>query len=476
MSDEVAYLGDQGEHITELQQRLSETGYQVEVTGNFDLQTQEALNSFAVSQSMPRDRNTDAIIALQSATGALEHNVWQNQLAPQPPMEYGHTRPVGSDYAGEEQPGNKVWTRETDVLKQTYYPSDATASDEYGMNVQGGRVTIPGEVDAEGNPVYLDTTDITHGTGLAGTKDERMIYTMGEDGEMRLGGVVAEEGDRGLRFHHSSLAAGQEVAGAGEMKVREGTVESVSDRSGHYTPDLGMTQQVEQRLSAGGVDTSRVTFELGNYDENKTQSKPDTLVTAAELGAYDEASTIAQLQRECLAKVDGLGRAKWSNAWSMMDVTNPAKKEQERTLLYNELWAGIEAKGEQGLYKEARRMLEERHDQKRQLLAEIANSWGWREDPLERYDYRWYDGKNWTSRVARNEQEYWDEESAAIFDEDSAVRGDMEAQKDAAARAEAERVRLEQERLLQEQRRKQAAAGLDSRGYAQDSQAFRGGD
>jgi hypothetical protein len=95
---------------------------------------------------------------------------------------------------------------------------------------------------------------------------------------------------------------------------------------------------------------------------------------------------------------------------------------------------------ERALYGEARRMLEERHDQKRALLAEIAGAKGWREDPLSRHPWRWYDGAQWTARVHGQrpdgtEGEFIDEESADIFADDEVVRQGLAAQREATERA-----------------------------------------
>src|SRR3954451_15950098 len=469
--DQVGYLGDQGDHINELQQRLQETGFAVEVTGNFDQQTQDALNAFAESQSVARDNNGEAIIALQSATGALQHSTWENQMAARAPMQYNETAGLRPKYAGEQLPGNTVWAGQP--RSQTHYPDQPTASDEYGVAVQGGRLTIPGEVDQEGNPVYLDTTDGAGNIGLVGTKSERMIYTMDTAGEVRAGDAATEQAlHPGERFHHSSLSGGQNVAGAGEIKVREGTVEAVSDRSGHFEPDLALTRQVGERLAAGGVDTSQGTFELGNYTDG-VQNRPDTLVSGDELESYDVASTLAQLQRECAARADDLGRRKWGkNAWDMLEVQNPALRQQDYTQFYNDLWAPIEQLGERALYREARRMLEQRHEQKRAMLAEIAGAMGWREDPLGRHDWRWYDGKAWTTKVSGRlpdggEGVFIDEESAEIFQDDAVSRADAASQQSDAQRR-AQQAQAQAAQLAAQQAAQQNVGGAG--GYLPDQQ------
>ena len=84
-------------------------------------------------------------------------------------------------------------------------------------------------------------------------------------------------------------------------------------------------------------------------------------------------------------------------------------------------------------------MLEQRHEQKRAMLAEIAGAMGWREDPLGRHDWRWYDGKAWTTKVSGRlpdggEGVFIDEESAEIFQDDAVSRADAASQQSDAQR------------------------------------------
>ncbi|MFK2827300.1 hypothetical protein QYG89_17055, partial [Bacillus sp. B190/17] len=80
-----------------------------------------------------------------------------------------------------------------------------------------------------------------------GSKPDRHIFTMDGKGQFLTADAIKENEDRGQdalnrghsqqeRFHHSSFNAGEAVAGAGEMQVRDGQVELVSDTSGHYRP------------------------------------------------------------------------------------------------------------------------------------------------------------------------------------------------------------------------------------------------
>lgn len=80
--------------------------------------------------------------------------------------------------------------------------------------------------DAEGN--LFDTTD---GRTLHTPWDTRAIFVMDGDGNL----YASKRHVAGV-FQHSSLLAGQPVAGAGELRVRAGRLELVSNRSHHYMP------------------------------------------------------------------------------------------------------------------------------------------------------------------------------------------------------------------------------------------------
>ena len=55
------------------------------------------------------------------------------------------------------------------------------------------------------------------------------------------------------QFHHSSFLAGQPVAAAGELQVKNGILEYITNSSGHYWPTREMTQQAVERLRQAGV-------------------------------------------------------------------------------------------------------------------------------------------------------------------------------------------------------------------------------
>ncbi len=90
----------------------------------------------------------------------------------------------------------------------------------------------------------IDTRNlVTHfsGPGYA-------IYVMSNVGNIHLSSHAV-----GYR-HHSSLLAGEDVAGAGELKVTNGKLTWISNKSGHYTPDAPHFLQVLHQLQKKGVD------------------------------------------------------------------------------------------------------------------------------------------------------------------------------------------------------------------------------
>ena len=73
------------------------------------------------------------------------------------------------------------------------------------------------------------------------------IYVMSETGN-----IHASAHSVGHR-HHSSLLAGSNVAGAGEMRVLQGKLVQISNKSGHYAPAAAHFIQVLYMLQKRGV-------------------------------------------------------------------------------------------------------------------------------------------------------------------------------------------------------------------------------
>jgi hypothetical protein len=97
-------------------------------------------------------------------------------------------------------------------------------------------------------------------TRSAGTvwSQGRAIYVMDRHGNLyaSLKQVVGE-------FHHSSLLAGEPVAGAGELEVVDGVPTLINRKSGHYQPDEDQLSSVRDMLQEQGIDISRILFGAG---------------------------------------------------------------------------------------------------------------------------------------------------------------------------------------------------------------------
>ncbi|WP_128330261.1 hypothetical protein [Apibacter sp. HY039] len=46
------------------------------------------------------------------------------------------------------------------------------------------------------------------------------------------------------KFHHSSLVAGEEVAAAGEIIIENGIIKMITNKSGHYLPNIEINKQI----------------------------------------------------------------------------------------------------------------------------------------------------------------------------------------------------------------------------------------
>jgi hypothetical protein len=74
--------------------------------------------------------------------------------------------------------------------------------------------------------------------------------------------IFASTYQRAGFFHHSSFFSGEDVAAAGELVVKDGKIEIVTDRSGHYLPSRSRTEQLLEQLETQGVDMTDVIVDL----------------------------------------------------------------------------------------------------------------------------------------------------------------------------------------------------------------------
>jgi hypothetical protein len=90
-------------------------------------------------------------------------------------------------------------------------------------------------------------------TAWGGQNSDRAIFVMDEHGN-----ICASKYQEVGVFHHSTLSNGGPVAGAGELRVENGTLVGITDQSGHYLPERSMTQRVMETLEGQGVDMGGV--------------------------------------------------------------------------------------------------------------------------------------------------------------------------------------------------------------------------
>jgi hypothetical protein len=194
------------------------------------------------SLALPSRNATPSIVkgSVQSATlDPFNKSIGRYQVKPMLPV-YGKN--PAARKLGEHEPMNKVFPGQ-----QVKYLS---AKERAGYKLEVREVEINGVkekriVDANGKLFNTDSA-----TNIDG-QPAHAIFVMNSSGEL-----FASLHQKSGEFHHSSLAAGQAVAAAGEMKVVDGKLISISNRSGHYLPDHTYTEQVLHCLRSQGLDVS----------------------------------------------------------------------------------------------------------------------------------------------------------------------------------------------------------------------------
>ena len=173
-------------------------------------------------------------------------------LEAEPAQPKYQTTPLHSDYLNEQTAfpgGDKSINERTRYLTDEEHP-------EYKLSFEDGLARRDGGG-------LKDTSDALRSGNLKG-KTGRNIFTMDESGGIYAANGMAEwQKDGAQHFHHSSLAQGQGVAGAGELEIDEGHIRAISDQSGHYRPKAEQTLQVVQQLEAQGALRDTTTDDSG---------------------------------------------------------------------------------------------------------------------------------------------------------------------------------------------------------------------
>ena len=167
----------------------------------------------------------------------------------------GSLKSMGADYQGENK-GKKIHNMDfkTQYLGKLERRKFKVSVDSKGLMYTGGCLGC-------GKKELLDTTKIPGGNKppfygdtpqSAFSGKGHAIFVMDPKGNIYVG-----RHDVG-KFHHSSFLGGKPVGGAGEMVVRNGVLEKVTTKSGHYQPGPEQVLNLGKELNSRGVNAGRV--------------------------------------------------------------------------------------------------------------------------------------------------------------------------------------------------------------------------
>ena len=144
------------------------------------------------------------------------------------------TTPLNDRWRGEDEPGNPIWRNDG----VEYLDAEQREQRRIWVDDQGLIRDVEGRL-----------FDTTRGrTVIEGGGQGRAIFVMD-----RLGNIYASNFQKVGQFHHSSFLSGGPVAAAGELRVVDGKLEMISDRSGHYVPAPEFKKQMVEMLRNAGV-------------------------------------------------------------------------------------------------------------------------------------------------------------------------------------------------------------------------------
>lgn len=193
------------------------------------------------------------------------------------------TTPMNAKHIGE----NKVATHRGPSatakggVQKTAYLNDSQLK-QHEINVKNGKI-----VDAQGK--NLDTTGAN--CAFKGAEKDQMVFTMSKNGQMHAADAGKQEQnfknayDKGITkdlylFHHSSLTRGKETAASGGIEVKNGELKSISNKSGHYMPEVKDNLQAINELEKKGVNTDNTKMQM--WDKYGTRTRYVSEVKQAE--------------------------------------------------------------------------------------------------------------------------------------------------------------------------------------------------
>jgi uncharacterized Zn-binding protein involved in type VI secretion len=180
----------------------------------------------------------ESIPGIEFETNGVGMNGGNIHMPPrQGPLETTNLHEI---YIGEEIPNNPYsWTQGQGTVK---YFSNAERAN-YKVTVKNGKL-----YDANGN--LFDTSDAMTWDGR-----NKAIYVMDGDGNLYIHKTQIL-----YEIHHSSLGQGKPVAGAGEINVRNGVLQYIDNRSGHYQPSNRLFDQTIHELKDQGLSFSNASL------------------------------------------------------------------------------------------------------------------------------------------------------------------------------------------------------------------------
>lgn len=121
------------------------------------------------------------------------------------------------------------------------YDTDPVLRDSTRVHISGGKLFT--------DPWFLNPLDTQNSSNFFSGSGEA-IYVMTANGNLHVSSQL-----KGYR-HHSSILAGVPVASAGEIKVMNGTLTMINNRSGHYRPSGMQLFQIVRQLKKSGIASS----------------------------------------------------------------------------------------------------------------------------------------------------------------------------------------------------------------------------
>jgi hypothetical protein len=182
------------------------------------------------------------------------------------------------------------------------YDSTAAARDLTRLRVQGGILYTD-----DGGATRFDTSTLSTFFSKVGYA----IYVMSEEGNIHAANHAI-----GYR-HHSSLMAAANAAGAGEMKVENGRLKWISNKSGHYAPSTPHFIQTLHMLQKQNVDLGAVAVQFHTVS-GKTDyaTVADFMAALAPETDYYHAKMIAYINSRPFHVIDAMVQA---NGWRFPD-------------------------------------------------------------------------------------------------------------------------------------------------------------